>query len=257
MRRIYLTSFLSVFLTFAISAAAGKEYTVITVKKGETLTKIAKKYLDNPRRWRELLRYNKISNPNLIYPGRKLKVPAYLAKKPVAEVVFRKGQSEVKPNGTTSWVGVETGKPLFPKDLVRTGSKSRVVMLFGGSTKVVLSEKAYLEVSSKVRGGVQAGVQLRRGRLQAFVNKVGPGKKYSPFRVVSPSAVAGTRGTVFLADVNDGGDTLIACYEGKMAVSAQGVTVEVPAGYSSMVKKGEKPSQPRKLLPPPLIKLAE
>lgn len=44
------------------------------VKKGDTVYKIAQKYgLD----WRELARYNHLPNPDLIYPGQCLVIPAW------------------------------------------------------------------------------------------------------------------------------------------------------------------------------------
>ncbi len=49
----------------------GKE-TVYTVKKGDTLSKIAAQYGTT---WQELARYNNISNPDLIFPDQKIKIP--------------------------------------------------------------------------------------------------------------------------------------------------------------------------------------
>ena len=49
-----------------------------TVKRGDTLWAIAKKYLGNGNRYTEIynLNKNKISNPNLIYPGQVLTLPS-------------------------------------------------------------------------------------------------------------------------------------------------------------------------------------
>lgn len=46
------------------------------VKSGDTLSEIAGKYLDNPKLWKELLKYNNISDPNLIYPGDVIRIPS-------------------------------------------------------------------------------------------------------------------------------------------------------------------------------------
>ncbi len=61
------------------STAAPKPGTVLhTVRQGDTLYEIARKYLGNPLRWPELFRANTstIANANLIYPGQKLYVGA-------------------------------------------------------------------------------------------------------------------------------------------------------------------------------------
>ncbi|MDQ8737566.1 bifunctional 2',3'-cyclic-nucleotide 2'-phosphodiesterase/3'-nucleotidase [Paenibacillus sp. LHD-38] len=47
--------------------------TVYTVKPGDTLFAIARKYGTT---WQKLASYNKLSNANLIYPGQKIKIPA-------------------------------------------------------------------------------------------------------------------------------------------------------------------------------------
>jgi LysM repeat protein len=61
------------------STAALKPGTVLhTVRAGDTLFEIARRYLGNPFRWPELFRANsgQIANANLIYPGQKLYVGA-------------------------------------------------------------------------------------------------------------------------------------------------------------------------------------
>ena len=47
-----------------------------TIKKGDTLWHLAKKYRNDPLLWREFERYNIFTNPNLIYPKEKLQVSA-------------------------------------------------------------------------------------------------------------------------------------------------------------------------------------
>ncbi len=56
------------------NAPTQKTYTVV---KGDCLWNIAKKYLGNGSRWREIYNLNrdKIKNPNLIYPGQVLALP--------------------------------------------------------------------------------------------------------------------------------------------------------------------------------------
>jgi nucleoid-associated protein YgaU len=48
-----------------------------TVVKGDSLSKIAKKYYANANKWPALFEANKevIKNPDLIYPGQKLRIP--------------------------------------------------------------------------------------------------------------------------------------------------------------------------------------
>lgn len=50
---------------------------IYTVTSGDTLSKISKKYLDNPNRYNEIFNLNKdiLTNPDLIKVGQRLKIP--------------------------------------------------------------------------------------------------------------------------------------------------------------------------------------
>lgn len=52
--------------------------TTYTVKKGDTLYAICKKYYGNPQLYNKLASYNNIKNPNLIYIGKILNIPSKL-----------------------------------------------------------------------------------------------------------------------------------------------------------------------------------
>ena len=49
--------------------------TTYTVQKGDTLWAIAKRFLGDGGRYREIAEGNGIRNPNLIFPGQKLRIP--------------------------------------------------------------------------------------------------------------------------------------------------------------------------------------
>ncbi|MMZ65219.1 putative cell wall hydrolase LytN precursor [compost metagenome] len=55
------------------SAPQTTDKEIYIVKFGDTLTSISKKYGTT---WRNLQKLNKLSNPNLIYPGQKIILPA-------------------------------------------------------------------------------------------------------------------------------------------------------------------------------------
>ena len=83
---------------YAISASAritplegDEETTLITIEKGDTLWDLCQEHLKDPLKWRELSKYNDFTNPDLIYPGEKLRIPLAMAKN-VAEMA----EEEVK-----------------------------------------------------------------------------------------------------------------------------------------------------------------
>ena len=72
---------------YALSASAritpldsDEETTLITIEKGDTLWDLCQEHLKNPLKWRELSKYNDFTNPDLIYPGEKLRIPIAMAK---------------------------------------------------------------------------------------------------------------------------------------------------------------------------------
>src|SRR5690606_5682519 len=79
----------------ASSSKTTAKTTTYTVKKGDTLWEIAQKYKTTVN---ELVRLNKIKNPNLIHPGQKLKVP---------------GEAPSKPKVTEKYYTVKKGDTLW------------------------------------------------------------------------------------------------------------------------------------------------
>ena len=49
--------------------------TVYTVKAGDSLSAIAQKYYGDPMEYKKIAHYNNISNPDLIHPGQKIRIP--------------------------------------------------------------------------------------------------------------------------------------------------------------------------------------
>jgi predicted nucleic acid-binding Zn-ribbon protein len=90
---------------YALSASAritpheGDEDTkLITIVKGDTLWDLCQEHLKDPLLWRELSKYNDFTNPDLIYPGEKLRIPLSMAKDIVdkAEVAVAVNQEELE-----------------------------------------------------------------------------------------------------------------------------------------------------------------
>ena len=71
---------------------------LITIEKGDTLWDLCQEHLKDPLRWRELSKYNDFTNPDLIYPGEKLRIPLAMAKDAVeiAEGDLLKQQQELE-----------------------------------------------------------------------------------------------------------------------------------------------------------------
>lgn len=76
----------------------GDSTQLITIVKGDTLWDLCQEHLKDPLRWRELSKYNDFTNPHLIYPGEKLRIPVAMMKevKHVAEEELAAQQAELE-----------------------------------------------------------------------------------------------------------------------------------------------------------------
>src|SRR3972149_2235798 len=86
-RDVYAQTFLIImFGTFAadIALAQQEDYKEYTVKKGDTLWDISSKEIIDPFLWPKVWKENPtVKNPDLIYPGQKIRIPLYLLQKQV------------------------------------------------------------------------------------------------------------------------------------------------------------------------------
>jgi len=60
------------------TAPAAKAYEVYVVKSGDSLSKIAKQHYGNANEWKRIFEANTdvLKDPDKIFPGQKLKIPA-------------------------------------------------------------------------------------------------------------------------------------------------------------------------------------
>ena len=61
--------------------------TLITIVKGDTLWGLAQTHLEDPLKWPEFRKYNTFSNPDRIYPGEMMRIPAKMVVEIVEEQV--------------------------------------------------------------------------------------------------------------------------------------------------------------------------
>lgn len=231
----------------------------ITVQKGQTLTSIAKEYLADPSRWREFLKYNNIPNPNLIKPGMKLVVPYYLSKEPLAKISFVMGKADYKRSDTTQdWKAVKIGLELYDQDFLKTYEKSQLELRMVDASLVKIYSNSILQlkkiISKQDKSDSTPEVFLRKGSLEAFISKLIIQKNQSnKLKIITPAALASVRGTQFHVGVTDEGNTTVSCFDGKVMVSAQGISIELNPGYATFVETGKPPNQPFKIPNQPQI----
>jgi len=222
-----------------------------TVVKGDSLSKISKEHLSDPRKWRELLLYNKIDSPNLIKPGLVIKIPDFLSKTKkeeptlitLAKVTAKVGLLKLKKTGMEEWNDIEVNKELVVNDIIRTSEKSSAEIDFFETprTIILLQEQSIM----KIKLEEVKGIELKLGEVFIKTDKSDSDK--TKFKIKTSASTSEVKGTEYLVSSDDK-VTRYGCYEGMIEVSAQNQTVQVPAGFGTIVVKGQPPMKPFKLL---------
>lgn len=225
----------------------------IIVEKGQTLSIISKTYLDDPRKWKELLKSNQIDNPNLIIPGMKLWIPKSLGKKPLADLQRFTGTTEVLKisQKQNDWAKAKNGEGLYAKDEVRTLKDSEAQFVFLSGSRFEITENSHVIMERGKTDTEPDELFLRQGRIRSLIPK-SSGKNQRMFLLKTEAAESVVKGTDFLTEVDGSGNTTLSCYEGAVLVSAEKVTVQVNAGFATYVEKGKPPLKPFAVPNPPI-----
>ncbi|MBE7410676.1 MAG: FecR domain-containing protein [Leptospiraceae bacterium] len=245
LKKIYSVYFLVLSISIYPSSTNAENFKIYKVKEKDTLTKISKEQLNDPRKWREFLKFNKIDNPNLIKPGLELKIPDSLAKKPsqentpVAKIDKLKGEVSLKTGNEN--VQAKIGALLHQGEIITTSENSAVEINYFDDPEVIISLKQNSTLTIK-KDKVKTS-ELNFGEAVFFVFRKIPGED-TVFKLVTPSAHAGVRGTVFGVSTDKEETSKYSCFTGVVDVKAQGKTVVLQKGYGTIVKKGEPPMEP-------------
>lgn len=235
-------------LWLCAAAGAAEELQTIIVKPGDTLWSISNTYLKDPKKWNEILKYNRLpaADPSIALPGMPLKVPVNLIKEQyrAAKLVYFINDVMSRRSGGADWAAVAGGMDLFKGDTLRTRVDARADVKF--YTGEVLNLFPNSIAVLRPPADKNTDVRLMAGEMRGLRSRV-----VTPSSRITPK----TKDTEFGAKIREDLTTVVQVFKGKADVEAGGKTVEVPAGFASEVKLDMQPSQPVKL--PPLPQLAE
>lgn len=249
---------LSIITHFVLfSPAFAEEFVEITVAKGDYLIKIVQEHLETPAAWEEIARINHLKNPDLIYPNQILLIPVRLLRGIPTEgvVTWLQGTASVQARDGQEWVPLHLHDRIKEGSKIRTGEKSAVEVVFENDTFCFQKAETltgFLKMRKK-GDSCEQRLFLDRGRTITRILKA-TGRE-PRFEIETPSTVCAARGTVFRTSVDAFDVARFEVLEGQTTVEAMRRKVVVSEGEGAVVRRGSPPEKPRKLLPPPAVKL--
>ena len=204
------------------------------VQPGDTLEGVARRLMEQPRRYPEIARLNGLGNQDVIQPGQTLRIPApYLKMQSEAATV-----AAVKGDVTLAGKPVEPGARATAGADVITGADGQITLRLADGSEIRLQPGTTARLSEIKRNpasGARAYViNLVRGRLDT---DVAPGKgDNSRFTINTPTAALGVRGTSFRAAA-ESGSASTEVLEGRVQAAA-GVVDGAVSGLVSGVVTG-------------------
>ncbi len=132
-----------------------------------------------------------------------------------AVVIYLSGDVTATRGGQTMTVGI--GDALAGGQTLRTGARSECELRLGNGTAIRIEEQTELLLDDVVLdpGRSVVGIRLVLGTVLCKVGMLSADER---FRVRTPTAVVGVRGTEFGVTVSTGGDTLLAVRQGAVAI---------------------------------------
>lgn len=150
------------------------------------------------------------------------------------KVAGKAGKVLVRAAGTAEFVDAGVGQPLNPKDLIKTGSDGKALLAFPNGSSFTLKPDTEISIEELIWNDAakKVGVKMTTGRMRTLINKL---DTPSEFKVTTPSAVCGARGTLWYTDVSPVGATVVLATEDSISFSNTdgSASYEVAEGYTS------------------------
>jgi hypothetical protein len=247
---------LCMLICLSAAVAADVDSVELRVEKSDKLIKLCNKYLENPKRWHEVARFNHMKNPDMILPGQRVKFPVQLmAGIPLdGKVTFVYGDVKVQKNEKSELISLNPGDTVPRGSRIQTGKSSSAELTFEDRNSIFIKSNTILGITTSEKKGSTYTINnfyLQTGKAITKI-KEATGSN-SRILINTPSAVASVRGTEFRVSVDETLSMRTEVLTGNVGVSAMNQTVKLKEGEGTYVRKGTAPTAPRNLLLPPKL----
>ncbi|MFM2345759.1 MAG: hypothetical protein RL654_512 [Pseudomonadota bacterium] len=261
-------------LAIAPTAEGAPPDFLYTVRPGDNAWSLTQRHLDDPARWLELRRLNRLQGDRL-RPGQVLRIPVPWLRLQSRQVrlLALSGQVRTGPAGSVErWTPAREGMTLGADQGLSTGTASSATLQVDDGSVLLLRPDSELRVlpidAERARQALsrsldtataspsappavpQIGLRLEllRGGLESRVTPQAPGTR---LEVITPSAATVVRGTEFRLRATDQG-SLAEVVKGEIGFgNAAGETALARATGSVAPVAGGAPLPAQPLLPPP------
>jgi hypothetical protein len=252
-----------------------QDMTPYVVRADDSLYTLADRYMQSPSDWRLLRDINHVANPRHLRINAHLSMPTSRLRQTLltAQVVAVRGSVDKLGTAGAPAMPVSAGTLLMEGDQITTGRDAFVSMTLPDGSHVVLPSSSRIQIgrlrTTLLTGAVDRQFDLKQGEVATDVT---PFKNpRDSFRVITPSVVAGVRGTRFRVNYLAAQDaTSVEVLAGKIGVDGAGpdggadstsapqpvqggAQTLVLAGYGNLTRTGDAAGAPVRLLDPPDI----
>ncbi|HJL16724.1 MAG TPA: hypothetical protein RMH99_13760 [Sandaracinaceae bacterium LLY-WYZ-13_1] len=221
------------------------------MREGDTCRGIARRIYGDPEAYERIHAHNPElgSPPHALAPGTVLRLPR---PEPPADLTAVRRRVERRAPAARRFVPARRGQPLPRGTQVRTHDDSSAEVTFRtDETAVTVRERTLVIVYGGQRRLARRRVtraELERGALRS---RLGELAGRAPLEVETPSSRASLDGDAVIAVEEDGTSRIANHGRRPATVEAEGRRVRLPGGTGTVVRRGERPTRPRRLLPAP------
>lgn len=156
----------------------------------------------------------------------------------IATIVSTEGKVSVRAADATSWTGAQLGMNERARDHVKTAAESVAALEFVCGGRIGINPSTEVElVSPRSAIDVSSGTEVRlsSGSIWATLDA-----QKAPFKIVTPSATLGIRGTEFVVDETSG-ETELSVLSGEVEVTdATRAVTRVRPGQVLRARRGQR-----------------
>ena len=148
------------------------------------------------------------------------------------EILSVKGLVELSTD-QMKWEEANPPQKIVSGTWIRTGSSASAALVLPNKTQTRIAKNSELLLKSKEK---KSQVKLKLGKLWSKTNK-----KPVELKINAPNAVASIRGTVWVVEVDQNGESSLAVMEGEIELaSSSGDTKSIASGSVAAVNKSGK-----------------